>query len=203
MTSGAYPGGRGAVVCVATAGRVGSDMTSAVESVIVERLDLEVMRRPLLVDTAGAWDPVRGQHSSVTLMRLALAALPPAVHRLVLLTEQDIFVPVLSFVFGHAQLDGPVAVMSTARLRQVYYDLPADAGLEIMRARIEALHEIGHTLGLTHCLDRACAMSLATTVQHVDRKSDDYCAGCSALVREALAHLRERNHQRVVLWGTS
>jgi|WetSurMetagenome_2_1015567.scaffolds.fasta_scaffold69393_2 archaemetzincin len=194
---------RDAVLCLATAGVVGADVLDAVEDAISERLGLAVSRRPLLVDPTGAWDPVRGQYGSVAIMRRALAVVPPGAARLLLVTELDIFVPVLSFVFGHAQLDGPVAIMATARLRQAFYGMEADAGLEIMRARIEALHEVGHTFGLTHCLDRACAMSLATTVEHVDRKADDYCSGCGALVREALVRLREPDRLVVGLGGTT
>ena len=178
-------------VCLATAGDVTAAVLAAVEEVIVDRLGLPVSRWPSLVDPTEAWDPVRGQYSSVALLRRALAAAPPGALRLLLVTEVDLFVPVLSFVFGQAQLDGIVAVMATARLRQAFYGLPSDESLEIMRTRIEALHEVGHTFGLTHCLERTCAMSLATTVQHVDLKRDGYCSGCSALIAEALAHLRE------------
>jgi archaemetzincin len=194
---------REAVLCLATAGVVGADVIDAVENAISDRLGLVVSRRPQLLDPTAAWDPIRGQYSSVAIMRRALAAVPPGAARLLLVTEVDIFMPVLSFVFGHAQLDGPVAIMATARLRQTFYGMDADAGLEIMRARIEALHEVGHTLGLTHCLDRACAMSLATTVEHVDRKVDDYCSGCSALAREALVRLREPDRLVVGLGGTT
>ena len=178
-------------VCVATAGDVPADLLRSVEDAVTGRLRLPVSRWPRLVDPTEAWDPVRGQYSSTAMMRHALAAAPPGALRLLLVTEVDLFVPVLSFVFGQAQLEGIVAVMATARLRQTFYGLPADERLETMRARIEALHEIGHTFGLTHCLERTCAMSLATTVQHVDMKRDGYCAGCSALVTEAVAHLRE------------
>jgi archaemetzincin len=178
-------------VCVATAGDVTVDVLAAVEDAVTGRLGLRVSRWPGLVDPTEAWDPVRGQYSSIAMMRLALAAAPPGALRLLLVTEVDLFVPVLSFVFGQAQIDGIVAVMATARLRQSFYGLPGDERLEVMRSRIEALHELGHTFGLTHCTERACAMSLATTVQHVDLKTDGYCAGCDALVTEAAAHLCE------------
>ncbi len=179
------------VVCVATAGVVAAEVMDAVEAVVGQRLGVAVLRQPRLVDPAATWDPVRGQYGSIAMMHLALAAVPSIAVRLLLVTEVDIFVPVLSFVFGHAQLDGPVAIMATARLRQSFYGLPADGRLEVMRARIEALHEVGHTFGLTHCLERRCAMSLATAVEHVDRKLDDYCSGCATLVGEALDRLRE------------
>ena len=42
------------------------------------------------------------------------------------MTEGDLAIPTLTFVFGQAQLDGPVAVVSLARLRQEFYGLPGD-----------------------------------------------------------------------------
>ena len=189
-------------VCLATAGDVAADVLEGVEDVITGRLRMRVSRRPRLVDPTEAWDPVRGQYSSVAMMRRALAAAPPSALRLLLVTEVDLFVPVLSFVFGQAQIDGTVAVMATARLRQSFYGLPSDDGLEIMRARIEALHELGHTFGLTHCHERTCSMSLATTVQHVDMKRDSYCAGCSALIAEAITHFREPEWAAASFGGT-
>jgi len=192
----------GAVLCLATAGVVAADILDAVGAAIGDRLRMLVTRRPLLVDPTDTWDPVRGQYSSVALMRRVLTSVPPGASRLLLVTEVDIFVPVLSFVFGHAQLDGAVAIMATARLRQAFYGLQPEPNMELMRARIEALHEVGHTLGLTHCLDRTCAMSLATTVEHVDNKLDDYCAGCGALASEAIARLGGHDRLVVGLGGT-
>lgn len=174
-------------VCLATAGDVDAEVLAGVADVVAGRLGLGVWRRPHLVDPTATWDPVRGQYGSIALMRLVLAAAPTGALRVLLVTEVDLFVPVLSFVFGQAQLDGLVAVMATARLRQSFYGLPDDRGLVVARARVEALHELGHTFGLTHCHERACAMSLATSVEHVDRKDDAYCSGCGALVDEAVA----------------
>jgi archaemetzincin len=187
MSARALPAGGEDAVCVAAAGVVAADVVDAVAAALVSRLGLAVVRWPCAIDPTRAWDAARGQYSSIAMMRQAVALVPPGVLRLLVVTEADLFVPVLSFVFGHAQLEGPVAIMAMARLRQSFYGLPADRGRELGRARVESLHEIGHTFGLTHCLERTCAMSLATSVEHVDVKDDDYCTGCRALVNEALA----------------
>ena len=63
--------------------------------------------------------------------------------------------PVLSFVYGQAQLEGQVAVVSLARLRPEFHGLLPDAAVLERRAATEAVHELGHTFGLVHCLDRA------------------------------------------------
>ena len=68
-------------------------------------------------------------------------------------TDVDLAIPMLSFLFGQAQLDGRVAVVSLCRLHQEFYGLPADRGLLRERTVKEVLHELGHTFGLAHCSD--------------------------------------------------
>jgi archaemetzincin len=89
---------------------------------------------------------------------------------LLAVTDRDLFVPVLTFVFGQAQLGGRSAVVSLARLRQEFYGLAAQSRVLLERAAKEALHETGHMFGLVHCADRSCAMSLATNVRQIDLK---------------------------------
>jgi archaemetzincin len=77
-----------------------------------------------------------------------------------------------------------VALVSLARLRQEFYALPADPQLLQGRAAKEALHELGHAVGLVHCSERLCVMSLATGVEQVDMKETAFCRTCRALLRE-------------------
>lgn len=122
-------------------------------------------------------DARRGQHSSGAILRW-LARLRPA-ERLLAVTDVDLFVPVLTFVFGEAQLGGHAALVSTARL------MPDD-GPALLRARLakEAVHELGHTFGLTHCPDHGCAMARSTTLYDVDRKDPWLCADCRSLLED-------------------
>ena len=134
-----------------------------------------------------AYDPARGQYSSTLVLRDALARKPSECARLLVLTELDIFIPMLSFVYGQAQLGGPAAIMSLARLRPEFYGLPPDRDLLLERVAKEALHEVGHTLGLTHCDDPLCTMRLSTNIQQLDGKRGEYCPGCAVLLRETAA----------------
>ena len=102
--------------------------------------------------------------------------------KLLAVTERDLFIPVLTFVFGQAQLGGRVAVVSLARLRQEFYGLPPNREIFLERAHKEALHEAGHMFGLVHCADRTCAMSLATNIRQIDGKQAAFCAACAAHV---------------------
>ena len=106
---------------------------------------------------------------------------PPGVSRVLGLTACDLFVPMLSFVFGQAQLGGEAALVSIARLDQAFHGLPPRRSLLLERTVKTVLHELGHTYGLLHCPDRTCAMALATNVAQLDAKESRYCESCRTL----------------------
>jgi archaemetzincin len=133
--------------------------------------------RPETFDLSFALDQRRGQYySTAILQRLERAMDPDA--RILGVTACDLYVPVLTFVFGEAQLDGNCAIVSTARLNEEFYGLPARA--ELLRERLvkEAAHELGHTFGLRHCNDWRCVMSSSHGVERLDVKGADFCAFC-------------------------
>jgi archaemetzincin len=131
-------------------------------------------------DLEFAYDGNRRQYASFSVLELLLRLCPANALKLLAVTECDLFIPVLTFVFGHAQLGGRVGVISFARLRQEFYGLVPHREVFLERAYKEALHETGHTFGLVHCPDRNCAMSLATNVRQIDLKQAAFCGPCSA-----------------------
>jgi len=126
-----------------------------------------------------AFDARRNQYGSIAVLELTSRLCPDDAIKLVAVTERDLFIPVLTFVFGHAQLGGRAAVISLARLRQEFYGLEPNRPILLDRACKEALHEAGHTFGLVHCADHGCAMSLSTRVQQIDQKRAAFCLACS------------------------
>ncbi len=94
----------------------------------------------------------------------------------------DLYIPILTFVFGEAQMGGPASVVSYHRLRQEFYGLPADGDLLRQRLLKEAVHELGHTLDLTHCDDYRCAMSASHSVELIDLKENAFCGPCAERV---------------------
>lgn len=123
-------------------------------------------------------DPRRGQHSSTRILRWILATAPPGAAKVLGITDVDLFIPVLTFVFGEAQVGGPAAVVSTARLRLTYDERPAPPALVEARLLKECLHELGHAFGLVHCPDGGCVMSRSNSVPDVDRKRAAFCRDC-------------------------
>jgi archaemetzincin len=125
-----------------------------------------------------AYDAERRQYSSIPVLEMLTRLCPEDAGKLLAVTDRDLFVPVLTFVYGQAQLHGRVAVFSLARLRQEFYGFPPNREVFVERAAKEALHEIGHLFGLVHCIDRSCAMSLATNIRQIDTKQAAFCAPC-------------------------
>ncbi len=122
-------------------------------------------------------------HSTAILARLIEMALLKPGERILGVTERDLYVPVLTFVFGEAQMGGHAALISLHRLREEFYGLPASDALLRERALKEAVHELGHTLGLRHCPNWWCVMASAHAVEKLDLKSRDFCAACERAIR--------------------
>ncbi len=93
-------------------------------------------------------------------------------------TGVDLFIPRLNFIFGLADPRGGIAIISLHRLRPEFYGDASDAELLMERAVKEAVHEIGHVLGLIHCGDPACIMHFSNTIGDTDRKGTGFCYRC-------------------------
>lgn len=133
-----------------------------------------------VLDPGFAADVERGQYYSTAILARMLSTNPPAGHVMLGVTTLDLYVPILTFVYGEAQVSGPCALVSGYRLREEYYGLPEDAAAYDRRLLIEALHEIGHTQGLRHCQDWSCAMASSHSIETLDLKRTGYCGGCAA-----------------------
>lgn len=116
-------------------------------------------------------------HSTEILARMHALAGPPT-WRLLGVTDCDLYIPILTFVFGEAEMGGKVSLVSTHRLRQEFYGLPPQEELTHDRVLKEALHELGHTLNLRHCDDWRCAMAASHAVEWIDLKSAELCEAC-------------------------
>ena len=178
------------LICLLPVAGVAAVDLDAIEVFVAAYFACETRRLPPLETPAGAWDAKREQHDATVLMRSALPLLPPQATRLLVVTGHDIYIPMLTFIFGQAQVNGPAAILSLARLRQEFHGLPADRELYVERVLKEVLHELGHTFGLVHCADRACAMSLSINVTNIDVKRGELCDACAGELAQRLRALR-------------
>lgn len=90
----------------------------------------------------------------------------------------DIYAEGLNFIFGQAELNGKVGMISTYRLNPEFYGLQFDEKLFFERIEKEAIHEVGHMLGLRHCSNKSCVMCFSNSIIEVDRKSKELCEKC-------------------------
>ncbi len=129
-----------------------------------------------------AFDSRRQQHSSTRILQWLIERRPESAYKVLALTDVDLFIPILTFVFGEAQLDGAAAIVSTARLRPNH----GTSNVRLLTARLakECIHELGHTFGLIHCSRPECVMSRSVSVFDVDAKTASFCEDCWAQYRE-------------------
>lgn len=155
-----------------------------------------VFRMPVKLDRhpdrpTHAFDARRGQHSSTQILKW-LVGRSPAGSRTLAVTDVDLFIPVLTFVYGEAQLGGDAAVVSTARLA-VGTGADPDGALFDSRVIKECVHELGHTFGLLHCDSRDCVMARSVNLIDVDAKPTTLCADCEARLRTL--HQKDDHHE--------
>lgn len=146
---------------------------------LVRTLGVEIRIHPPWFDPELAFDGSRGQYHSTRILQELLRIPDGQCSRVLGVTSVDLFIPVLTFVFGEAQLDGMAALVSMQRLCPDAYGLPRDEDLVARRLRKEAVHELGHTLGLRHCSHPTCVMRSSTYVEEIDMKGGAFCPACA------------------------
>ncbi len=156
---------------------VGLDMVEQLAAALARAFHTPCRIRPETLDIAFALDERRGQHYSTAILQ-RLEQISDSTARVLAVTSCDLYVPVLTFVFGEAQLEGNCAVVSTARLREEFYGMPPNP--DVLRDRLlkEAAHELGHTFGLRHCADWNCVMASSHSVELLDVKGAGFCGSC-------------------------
>ncbi len=122
-----------------------------------------------------AYNPMRRQYRSSSI----LESIEVKGEQIVLgVIGEDIYAGNFSFVFGEAELNGSKAIISLRRLRPDEYGMK-NGNLLKLRALKEAMHEIGHVLGLTHCPNQKCVMHFSNSVFDTDLKDWRYCEVCT------------------------
>lgn len=136
---------------------------------------------PRMDISPAAFNVERSQFLASRILDDMKAKRPSGAEKTLGVADVDLYVPDLNFVFGLTDRDGRVSVISLCRLREEFYGLERDEGLFMDRVAKEAIHELGHSLGLAHCQNPLCVMSFSNSLGEADKKGRDFCPECQRL----------------------
>lgn len=134
------------------------------------------------VDLSEFFDPGRRQYNGDKLLREVDSMNFPGSAKVIGLFKVDLFIPILTYIFGQAQLCGRTAVASLYRLSNQSYGIKTDKDFLLDRFKKEVIHELGHTYGLIHCHVPTCVMRSSTYVEDIDQKDTQLCSKCRSMI---------------------
>jgi len=159
--------------------------TYDIENDVLKRISIElnkmfslpvVIAEPMEIPQE-SYNKIREQYNSTVILRHLKSLIEPNT-AILIITDVDLFADGLNFVFGEANILDSVCIISTCRLwftmsgSKVYYDF------FILRIIKEAVHELGHLMGLGHCRNNKCVMYFSNSILDTDRKGKDFCNNC-------------------------
>jgi len=154
------------------------DLLKMIVQDVEREFSLPVKTRPGHIDLSEFYDPSRRQYNGFTLLKEVDNKYSSDTEKTIGLFDVDLYIPILTYIFGQAYLNGRVGIASVFRLRNERYGMKSNEKILIERFRKEVIHELGHCFGLIHCHDPICVMRSSTYVEDIDQKNHTLCARC-------------------------
>jgi archaemetzincin len=134
------------------------------------------------IDLSEFYDQARRQYNGNYLLKMIDSMPFPDSLKTLGLFNVDLFIPILTFIFGQAYLGGRSGIVSLYRFNNERYGLTGDNQILQDRFKKEVIHELGHTFGLIHCQNTACVMRSSNYVEDIDQKNQQLCPNCKAQI---------------------
>jgi archaemetzincin len=130
------------------------------------------------IDLSEFYDPGRRQYNADNILLKTDELFADNDSKILGLFDVDLFIPIFTYIFGQAYLNGRCGIASLYRLANERYGIKPDNNLLAERFTKEAIHELGHTFGLIHCIVPDCVMRSGTYVEDIDQKNASFCSNC-------------------------
>ncbi|HCT29752.1 MAG TPA: hypothetical protein DIW31_03230 [Bacteroidales bacterium] len=163
-------------------GRFDNDFLNKLVEGISKEFQLQVKAKEGFIDLSDYYDPLRRQYNGNDLLKEVDTRYSFDSLKTIGLFNVDLFIPILTYIFGQAQLDGKSGIVSLYRLSNERYGIAPDDNVLLDRAIKEVVHELGHTFGLIHCHTPTCVMRSSTYVEDLDQKSANLCHNCQKVL---------------------
>jgi archaemetzincin len=154
------------------------DLLEKTAEAVNHEFSCEVNLREGHIDLGEFYDPARRQYNGNALLKQVDSLFFPDSVKTMGLFNVDLFIPILTFIFGQAFLGGQSGIASIYRLSNERYGIAGDDQLLLHRFKKEVIHELGHTFGLIHCHQPDCVMRSSTYVEDIDQKGQRFCLSC-------------------------
>lgn len=161
-------------------GNFDEDFLQKIAGTVSHELILPVNIKEGRLDLSEFYDPGRRQYDANRLLKAVDSLYALSSFKTIGLFSVDLYIPILTFIFGQAFLNGRTAIASVFRLGNERYGIIKDESKTTERFRKEIIHEVGHTLGLIHCHLPVCVMRSSTYVEDIDQKNSSLCRECKA-----------------------
>lgn len=165
-------------IVLITFGQFESGLLTDIASDINLEFHLPVTVIEKKIDLADYYSPRRRQYDGNRLLKMIDELDYQEYSKKMGLFRVDLYIPILTYIFGQAIYRGNSGVASLYRLRNEQYGLSSDNALLAIRFRKVIIHELGHTFGLKHCLVPNCVMRSSTYVEDIDQKQKHFCVVC-------------------------
>jgi archaemetzincin len=149
-----------------------------VSAAVMLELNYPVIIKEGHLDLSEFYDPVRRQYNGSKLLTEVDSSFSAQNTKSIGLFNVDLFIPILTYIFGQAYLNGNTGIASAYRLSNERYGMVSNDIYLLDRFKKEVIHELGHTLGLIHCHVPSCVMRSSTYVEDIDQKSTSLCINC-------------------------
>jgi archaemetzincin len=163
-------------------------LISRVAQDVSRELRHPVQCRECSLDISQFYNPGRRQYDANALLDMISKKTPGDALKVIGMVRVDLYIPILTYIFGQASLNGKTGVASLYRLRNEHYGLESDHELLIERFSKVIIHELGHTFGLIHCSNPVCVMRSSTYVEDLDQKNINFCYRCQTELKR-IEHL--------------